>query len=140
MTLSIKEYGLKLLLLLLLGTLFGCAAPKPTNPRIVDTIILKNSTGEYIHQVAISKDFSNPAAKVGSISPLPINAQQIFERPSNAKKLPNTLQIHWVTVANKLHKKEISIKDLLLSVSEKEHLILVFDFHMHGVINVYIQN
>lgn len=139
MTISIKKYGLNLLLLLLLGTLFGCAAPKPKNSRIVDTIILKNSTGEYIHQVSISKDFSDPAVKVGSVSPLPINAQQVFERPSNAKKMPNTLQIHWITEANRLYKKEISIEDLLLSVSEKEHPTLVLDFHMHGVINAYIE-
>ena len=140
MNIFIKNNGLNLIILIVLGTFFGCAALKPISPRIIDTIIIKNSTGEYIQQVSISKDFSSPEAKVGSVSPLPVNAQQVFERPTRAKRLPNTLQIHWITGANRLYKKEISIEALLLSVSVKQHPTLILDFQMNGVVNAYIEN
>lgn len=140
MTTSIKSYTLSLLSLIIFGTLLGCTTPTPTSPRIVDTLVFKNSTGDYIQQVSISKDLADPRTRFGSVSPLPINAQQVFERPTKAKALPKTLQVQWITSTNKVYKKEISIESLLLSVSKEQHITLIIDFQMLGVINAYIKN
>jgi hypothetical protein len=139
MSLYFKRYLLSLIGLLAgYGILFsGCSATEPSAPKVIDTIIIKNSTGEYIQKVSISEVTADAEERQGSISPVPVGIEQVFGRGSRAKRLPDTLKVHWVDSSKRAYEKSISISSLLDATPSHTQATIILEFAPDGVINVF---
>lgn len=141
MSLYCKRYLLPIIGLLLgVSLLFcGCSIPEPSASRVIDTIIIKNSTGKYIQKVSISEISSGSEGRQGSISPVPIGMEQVFGRGSKAKRLPDTLNIYWIDSSKRAYEKSISISSLLDSTPSDTSATIILEFAPDGAINVFKQ-
>ena len=139
MSIYLKQYILNLMGLLLVFSIIltGCSNIEPSNPKVIDTIIVKNSTGEHIQKITISEVTPNGRGRHGLISPLPAGIEQIFGRGDNVNQLAKTLKVHWVDHNHRVYEKSISISSLLNSTSSKKSITIILEFSPHGVINVY---
>jgi len=116
----------------------GCANKSPHQIRVIDTIIIKNSTNTYIDTVFVSKDFSLVTTKTGLISPVLANSEQVYGRPTRATRLPNTFQVKWITADKRTLIQEISIKDLLEQAPKNAEKTIVVNFDTQNHVNVYL--
>lgn len=135
----LKQYILNLMGLLVVFSLIctGCSKIEPSNPKVIDTIIVKNSTGEHIQKITISEITPNGTGRHGSISPVPASIEQVFGRGDNVNRLAKTLKVHWIDRYHRVYEKSISISSLLNSTSSEKSTTIILEFSPHGVIKAY---
>ena len=110
----------------------GCTLREKVKPRLIDTIIIKNSTEKSIKKVTISG--SN--GRTGSISPLPIGVEQIYGRGSRVKPLAESLNIHWIDATGKVYTKSLSTTSYLDASLPNTRKTLIFELMPYGIIKV----
>ena len=117
--------------LMIISAFYGCSLKQQVKPRVIDTVIIKNSTGTYVKNVSIS----DQKGRSGSISSIPSGVEQIFGRGSKANRLPDTLHVRW-TDADRTYHKSLSISSLLNSDSSNKRTIII-DLFIYGGIKAY---
>lgn len=123
----------------LISILFsGCLDLAQPQARLIDTIIIKNSTNTYIQKVSVSKDFSLTRTKTGSISPVLANSEQVYGRPTRAKRIPNNFQVKWITADQQTFTQTVSVKKLLEKAAKNYAKTMVIDFETQTHINTYL--
>ena len=116
----------------IVSTFNGCALKEVKTTKVIDTIIVKNSTGINIKKVSIIiGDGRN-----GSISPIPPGISQVYGRGSKVKRLPETVEIRWIDDANKFYKKHVSTKLSSTLDSSRYRTTIVFELMPGGMIKV----
>ena len=125
-------------LLIAFNFLLGCGGVPEPQVRVIDTIIIKNSTNDFIKQVSVSKNFSIKATKVGSISPVLAQSEQVFERPDKAQRLPDSFQVQWISSRGVSFQKNLIIKPFLESASKKKAKTLVLEIDRIEDIKAYV--
>ena len=118
--------------LMIISAFYGCSLKEQVKPRVIDTIIIKNSTGTNVKNVSISSQ----NGRTGSISSIPSGMKQIYGRGSKAYRLADTLHIRW-TDANKAYHKSLSISSLLNSDSSNKRTTIIIDLITHGGVKAY---
>lgn len=128
-------------ILALIG-IMGCTEMlmvKHTEPPV---IIARNSTGIHLERVTVSSapDATGRSTRFGTISPVPKGASQVFVRPTDPARLPETVLIEWIDTQGNKYYRHLSLKDALKASTGSKGEALVFEFGQGGDIVVYIEN
>ena len=128
------------LIYLLLMLLSGCSQQPAVPSKVFNTVLIKNSSKQHIKTFFISVQVVDSKQKVGSISPLMANTQQVFERPDQAKMIPSSLNISWITYDNKVYQHEVNMAPLIQEARMTDRKTLIFDIETIAQLNVYNTN
>ena len=102
-------------------------------------IAVKNNSGISLSVVTL-RGVPNSAEKqvrMGSISPVPGGATQVFNRPSSAPPLPGRLIISWADNYQRQYEQVISLEKILSDPNTQTKDSLIFEIRPFGRISVY---
>jgi len=118
----------------------GCTnTPQAPSP-FFNTILIKNSSSQHIKTFFISTNAVGSTLKEGSISPLLAHTQQTFQRPSQAKRLPDILHVRWISYDNQIYTQKLNMLPLVQRAKETGQKTLIFDIQTPTQLDVYLTN
>ncbi len=119
----------------------GCATI-PVSKKIEPTsIIIRNNSNEYLKEVSLTENRKRDTGsiKMGSISPVPMGASQIFGRPSKPSSLPGQINVCWINKDDKKFCKLVALKSILKSSTSISGEAIVFEILPLAKISVYLE-
>jgi hypothetical protein len=117
----------------------GCSTiQKPKYPEPT-TIAVRNNSGISLSVVTLREvhNSNNKEVRVGTISPVPRGATQVFKRPSSAPPLPARVIISWTDYDQKQYEREISLEKILSDPDTHTKVTLIFEIRPSVRINVF---
>jgi hypothetical protein len=117
----------------------GCSSIQKTKYPEPTTIAVRNSSGISLFVVTLSevRNSDDEQVRMGSVSPVPRGATQVFKRPSSAPPLPARIIISWTVHAQEQYEKEISLEKILGDPDTHTKVTLIFEIRPSGRINVF---
>ncbi len=119
----------------------GCAII-PVSKKIEPmSIIIRNSSNEYLKEVSLSENRKRDTGsiKMGSISPVPMGASQVFGRSSQPSNLPGQIDVCWINKDDKKFCKLVALKSILKSSTSISGKAIVFEILPLAEISVYLE-
>jgi hypothetical protein len=100
---------------------------------------VRNTSGISLSVVTLRgvPNSGDKPVRMGSISPVPKGATQLFERPSSPPPLPTRVIISWTDYYQRQYKREISLEKILSDPNTKMKDSLVFEIGPSGRISVF---
>ena len=107
--------------------------PEPT------TIAVRNSSRTSLSVVTLSEvpNSDDTQIRMGSVSPVPSGATQVFKRPSSPPPLPARVIISWTDYDQRQYEREISLEKILSDPNTQTKDSLIFEIGPSGRINVF---
>jgi len=117
----------------------GCSTIQTTKYAEPKIIAVRNNSGTSLSVVTLRgvRASGEKQVRVGSISPVPRGATQVFNRPSSAPPLPGRLIISWTDYYQRQYEQEISLDKILSDPDTQTKDSLVFEIRPSGRISVY---
>ena len=130
-----------LLLALMLGMPVGCASMSRQSQTEPPIIIVRNASGVDLRTVSLraAGDSGEADLRVGSVSPVPKGASQVFARPSSRAPLPMELEVAWVDAFAASYTRQVSLEPALKEATGAPGEALVFEIRPSGAIAVYCE-
>ena len=121
--------------------LSSCASLPLVGGKEPRTIVIRNRSGSDIDTVTLREAGSgSPAARYGSISPVPKGVSQEYVRPTNPPSFPRTITIEWVDDEGKTHARDLALSKALRSATGSREEALVFEIGPFEDVLVFIEN
>jgi len=119
----------------------GCAGMLIEKNAEPPVIIARNASDVDMERVTLSSppDVPGGSTRFGTISPVPKGASQVFVRPADPPRLPETVLIEWIDARGNRYSRHVSLKSVLQSATGSKGEALVFEFGRDGNIVVYLQ-
>jgi hypothetical protein len=96
-------------------------------------IIVRNATGARLAEVTVSGEVADGRGdRVGSIAPVPVGAEQVFVRPANRVKMPDSLRVTWIDQEHAERSQALSIQEALNESKGTPDEALVIVIHADG--------
>ena len=114
----------------------------PVSKKVEPTsIIIRNSSHEYLKEVSLSQNRKRDTGSIrmGSISPVPQGVSQIFGRPSQPPNLPGQINVCWIDNDDKKFCKLVELKSVLKGATETSGKAIVFEILSLSKISVYLE-
>lgn len=126
---------------LLLMSTIGCAGMLMAKNAEPPVIIARNASDIDMERVTLSSppDVPGKPTRFGTISPVPKGASQVFVRPADPPRFPETVLIEWIDARGNRYSRHVSLKNVLKSATGSKGEALVFEFGRDGKIVVYLQ-
>jgi hypothetical protein len=117
----------------------GCSTLERTKYPEPGIIAVRNNSGVNLSFVSLRGVLTTvgKSVRMGSVSPVPKGATQVFERPSAPPPLPKRVVISWADHAQRQYEKEISLEHIISNSAETIKNTLVFEIGPSGRINVF---
>lgn len=122
-------------------SIIGCADMLIAKNAEPPVIIARNTSDIDIARVTLSSPSNVPgeSTRFGSISPVPKGASQVFVRPADPPRFPETVLIEWIDARGNRYSRHVLLKSVLQSATGSKEEALVFEFGQDGRILVYLQ-
>ncbi len=117
----------------------GCSIIQRTRYAEPAIIAIKNSSGKSLSVVTLkeARNSGNKQVRVGSISPVPRGATQVFRRPSSPPPLPARVIISWTDYDQRQYEREIILEKVLSDPNTQTKDSLIFEIRSSGRISVF---
>ncbi len=117
----------------------GCSIIQRTRYAEPAIIAIKNSSGKSLSVVTLkeARNSGNKQVRVGSISPVPRGATQVFRRPSSPPPLPARVIISWTDYDQRQYEREIILEKVLSDPNTQTKDSLIFEIRASGRISVF---
>ena len=116
----------------------SCSIVQETKHSEPGIIAVRNNSGKPLSIVSLKEvpHESKQSIRVGSVSPVPKGATQVFHRPSPPPPLPKRLMISWEDNTQQRYEKEIQLRSFLSSSMLTIEDTLVFEIGPSGKVNI----
>ena len=117
----------------------GCSTMQRSNYTEPKIIAVRNNSGISLSVVTLSEvsNSDDEQVRMGSVSPVPRGATQVFKRPSSAPPLPARVIISWTDGYQRKYEREISLDKILSDPNTQTKDTLIFEIRPSGRINVF---
>ena len=117
----------------------GCSTMQRSNYTEPKIIAVRNNSGISLSVVTLSevRNSDDMQFRMGSVSPVPRGATQVFQRPSSAPPLPARIIISWTDYNQRQYERDISLDKILSDPNTQTKDSLVFEIKPSGRINVF---
>ena len=117
----------------------GCSTIQKTMYPEPTTIAVRNNSGISLSVVTLReiRNSDDKQVRMGSVSPVPRGATQVFKRPSSPPPLPAQVIISWTDYDQGQYEQEISLEKILSGPNTQAKDTLIFEIGQFGRINVF---
>ncbi|UCD52230.1 MAG: hypothetical protein JSW27_06240 [Phycisphaerales bacterium] len=77
--------------------------------------------------------------RIGSVSPVPRGASQVFGRPTDAPPLPSVVELSWSDDRDRDYSRKVILEPILQQATGERGETLVFEIRPAGDLAVYCQ-
>ena len=119
----------------------GCESIPVSQNREPTIIIIRNNSNEYLKEVSLSENRKRDTGSIrmGSISPVPKGASQIFGRSSQPSNIPRQINVCWINSDDVELCKLVSLKTVLKRATTISGEALVFEILPFSKVTVYLE-
>ena len=117
----------------------GCSIIQRTQYSEPTSIAVRNNSGISLSIVTLRgiRNSDDEQVRMGSVSPVPRGATQVFKRPSSAPPLPARIIISWTDYDQGQYEREISLDKILSDPNTQTKDTLIFEIRPSGRIHVF---
>ena len=131
-----RAFGVLCMMSMLTG---GCFTTEDTRYPEPTTIAVRNNSGISLSVVTLKalRNSGERPVRMGSVSPVPIGATQVFVRPSSPPPLPEWVIVGWKDYDQGQYERELSLEDILSDPNTQTKASLIFEIQPFGRIDVF---
>jgi hypothetical protein len=123
------------------GALPGCGAAsrQPQKEPPVIAVYNNSQVGLRIVSLRAASPVGGEPDRIGSVSPVPRGASQVFGRPTDAPRLPSVVELSWRDDRDRDYSRKVVLEPILQQATGERGETLVFEIGPAGDLAVYCQ-
>lgn len=120
----------------------GCRAASPQRHREPPVIVVYNNgpVGLRVVSLSAASGSGSEPARIGSVSPVPRGASQVFGRPTDAPPLPPVVEVSWTDDLGQDYTRKVVLEAVLREATGEPGEALVFEIRPAGGLVAYPKN
>lgn len=127
---------------LMASLLPGCGAASLQQRREPSVVVVYNNSdmGFRVVSLRVAPESGTKSARIGSVSPVPRGASQVFGRPTGAPPLPRVAEISWTDDHGRDYTRKVALDAVLRDATRECGDVLVFEVRPFGDLAVYCRD